>query len=280
MGKRNRKRNNYLTLDQASQMLGKPASFFFNLINKEELGATLYEGHWQITVRDFDKIRDSLPPEPEKIVHKARGSGTVVYDFLTDSPSKKPQPVPKVKPIPLVRESSVTRAVPSKSNLSKPKAKTTKAKTKKPKGKLASRVGNVRGGHSLLRKIKLVDSLINQQMEKYKVAERRGRSYDTKLLNTLLEQREHFEREYCKVPDPLGLLPPLPRNNHKKLGQLKSRASIRSSGQPKSGKSTLTEEQQEKQNAYLRNFYEQVLWTGHPPIPKRTEKRYYWDEED
>ena len=72
-------KNDYLTLEQSAQVLGKPTSWLKGRLSRGELGAKLSGGQWLIAARDLDKVRADMPPEPEKVVH----------DFLTDIPPKR-----------------------------------------------------------------------------------------------------------------------------------------------------------------------------------------------
>jgi hypothetical protein len=73
-------KNDYLTLEEAARMLGRPVSSLQGVMSEMKLTAKLAGGCWQISVRDYEKLRENLPPEPEKVVH----------NFLSER-SEKPQ---------------------------------------------------------------------------------------------------------------------------------------------------------------------------------------------
>jgi|SRR5215203_627235 len=68
-------RNDYLPLEEASRMLGRPVSLL-DVLGEEEVTAKLTGGRWVISERDIEKLRANLPEEPE----------TVVHNFLADTP--------------------------------------------------------------------------------------------------------------------------------------------------------------------------------------------------
>src|SRR3712207_8786008 len=59
--------------------LFRSISWIKDILSRGELGAKLSGGRWLIAVRDLDKLRARLTPEPEKVVH----------NFLTDTPDRK-----------------------------------------------------------------------------------------------------------------------------------------------------------------------------------------------
>ncbi len=76
-------KNDYLTLEDSAQALGKPTSWMKGIISRGELGAKLSGGRWLIALRDLDKLRADLPPEPETVVHK----------FLSDNSPPRPDQI-------------------------------------------------------------------------------------------------------------------------------------------------------------------------------------------
>ncbi len=80
-------KNNYLTLEDSAQLLGKPTSWLKGIISRGEIGAKLSGGRWLIALRDLDKLRANLPLEPE----------TVIHNFLSPPSTKEQQATPKRK---------------------------------------------------------------------------------------------------------------------------------------------------------------------------------------
>ncbi len=78
-------KNDYLTLEEAAQMLGRPVSVLQTVITEEKLSTKLVGGCWKISLRDYEKLCANLPEEPEKVVH----------NFRSDSPPLKARQAPK-----------------------------------------------------------------------------------------------------------------------------------------------------------------------------------------
>ena len=80
-------RNDYLTLEESAQLLGRSSSWIKGIISRGEIGAKLSGGRWLIALRDLDKLRANLPLEPE----------TVIHTFLPPPSTKEPLATPKRK---------------------------------------------------------------------------------------------------------------------------------------------------------------------------------------
>ncbi len=78
----------YLTLEESSRALGKSISWIKERICRGELGGILVGRQLLIATRDIEKLRGSLPPEPQTVV---------IHNFLSPPSTKKPQATPKRK---------------------------------------------------------------------------------------------------------------------------------------------------------------------------------------
>jgi hypothetical protein len=284
-------KNDYLTLEESALTLGRPVSFLTATISEGKLSAKAAGGRWLISLRDLDKLKRSLPPDPERIVP----------DFISDIPPKKPQPIPSTKPTIKTRDTPAAksgasnstpteseprrrmkdldkqirgineqikaeaqrhrRAVRSGSHSSKAalknllrqlwqlkkqryeaqaalskeaqarKKQTKKPKAKKQRGRSIYDVDDRARGHRLFGQIEALERRIKLESAKYKEAAQNGRFYDVEVLKRLVMERADLEKQYAKIPDPLGLLPPLVRAWPKKAGQQKGKAPKRPSGQ-------------------------------------------------
>ncbi len=59
----------YMTLEESAGALSKPVSWVKESICRGELGGMLTRSGWLVSASDLDKLRFSLSPEPEKVVH-------------------------------------------------------------------------------------------------------------------------------------------------------------------------------------------------------------------
>lgn len=62
-------KNDYMTLEESAQRLGRPLSVLKTVMSEGKISAMLSGGRWLISVRELEKLRASLPPEPMKVVH-------------------------------------------------------------------------------------------------------------------------------------------------------------------------------------------------------------------
>lgn len=83
-------KNDYLTLEDSARMLGRPVSVLKSVLSEGKVSATLSGGRWMISIRDLEKVRESLPSRPAP-----SQSEKVAHDLLPKRPPRRPRPTPE-----------------------------------------------------------------------------------------------------------------------------------------------------------------------------------------
>ena len=83
-------KNDYLTLEDSARMLGRPVSVLKSVMSEGKIGAKLAGGRWWISLRDIEKIRESLPSKPA-----ASQPEEADNDLLPKRPPGRPRRAPE-----------------------------------------------------------------------------------------------------------------------------------------------------------------------------------------
>ncbi len=90
MGKGND--HSYLTLEESSRALGKPVSWIKDVICRGELGGILVGRQWLIAAQGLEKLRLSLPHQPEEAVHNFSSDRPPLKQDRIRKPAQRPNP--------------------------------------------------------------------------------------------------------------------------------------------------------------------------------------------
>ncbi len=166
------KKNDYLTVEDSAQFLGKPTFWIKEIISRGELGAKLSGGRWLIALRDLDKLRANLvqEPKPEKTRH----------NFLAGIPPEVPHRPPKTELAIKEKQPSATRPGPPKFS---PK-----------ESELRKQVDNF---NKQIRGLK--DRIRAEQYERHKKAVASKSHPSEVVLNGLLSQQQQLRKQRGKA---------------------------------------------------------------------------------
>lgn len=207
-------KNDYLTLEDAARMLGRPLVVLKRAISDNRITQTYTRGHWSIRVRDLEGLRQGLPPEPERAVHNSLPDGTPKKPSKALGPPKKAEnALEPARVTELLRKAKPSQKATSsrkvKPKKQKKSASVKRTKAKESGGKRASASSGLGAAERLYGRIRELDRRIKSEAGRCREAEQNGLYRDVGVLKDLVSLHAALCREYARVPDPLGLLPPL-----------------------------------------------------------------------
>lgn len=253
-----RKSNDYLTLEQSSQMLGRSVSFLKAILSRGEIRAKLAGGQWLIAAKDLEKLRENLSPQLEKNVH----------NFLP----KRPSPEVKQKPKPILKDETQIRSAPSR-NSTRPSGNDLKVLDTTARS-LASNIevhlAFIAGGKAIWNKIK---------RDRYKLNSVRRETLPEKTV-LLLEELQKTKQKYIlmrKTDRYKRLLLSMPEWDIKRIERKVTQALRKANKTNKKNRRTLprTMVVEGMPGYYVGG---KIGYYAGPRGEK--EKRYWWDEED
>ena len=69
-------KNDYLSLEESARLLGRPVSFLKNVLSEGKLSAKLAGGRWLVSVRDLERLRQTLSSEAGRVARDFDAVGT------------------------------------------------------------------------------------------------------------------------------------------------------------------------------------------------------------
>ncbi len=269
-------KNDYLTLEDSARMLGRPVSVLKSVLSEGKVSATLSGGRWMISVRDIEKIRESLPSKPVASQPEEADS-----DLLPKRPPGRPRRAPEPVERSNARVGSERKREPVDRDA---ELKNLDATVRERTARIEVGLAHVVGGGAVWNKIR---------EDKYDLNPARRAALPKKVVGWLSELREAKQRYIVlwEVKRYKGLLQSLPGWDIRRVAAPQKRVvatpqkatSIRPKKKKKENKHKgQTPTLKELEAFRIAVYFEALKRNSASDLrgKKRTEKRYWWNEED